>query len=124
MAFVFQHRLAMAVWVVACFIVAVIAPPTATLFLMPPTIVLAIAGVGLAAIVFLMPGSMARLRGTHPLLRVVPSAHRDPARPRIIVAPSSRGPKVYEPNASEADDALDLVRMDDDGGWHMPRPPA
>jgi hypothetical protein len=29
-----------------------------------------------------------------------------------------------EPNRSERDDALDLVRMDDDGGWQMPRPPA
>jgi hypothetical protein len=29
-----------------------------------------------------------------------------------------------EPNRSEADDALDLVRMDDDGGWQMTRPPA
>ena len=29
-----------------------------------------------------------------------------------------------EPNRSAADDALDLVRLDDDGGWQMPRPPA
>jgi hypothetical protein len=29
------------------------------------------------------------------------------------------------PNPSAADDdALDLVRMDDDGGWQMARPPA
>jgi hypothetical protein len=29
-----------------------------------------------------------------------------------------------EPNRSEADDALDLHRIDDDGGWQMSGPPA
>jgi len=31
---------------------------------------------------------------------------------------------LEQPNRSAADDALDLVRMDDDGGWQMTRPPA
>jgi hypothetical protein len=29
-----------------------------------------------------------------------------------------------DPNRSERDDAQNLVRMDDDGGWQMPGPPA
>ena len=29
-----------------------------------------------------------------------------------------------EPNRSAANDALDLSRMDDDGGWQMARPQA
>lgn len=31
---------------------------------------------------------------------------------------------LSQPGWSEADDALDLVRMDDDRGWQMTRPPA
>jgi hypothetical protein len=29
-----------------------------------------------------------------------------------------------EPNERTVDDALDLLRMDDDGGWQMARPTA
>ena len=58
MAFVFQRRLAIPLWAVAFFTVALTAPPTATPFLMLPTTVFAIAAVGIAAIVFLMPNSI------------------------------------------------------------------
>ena len=87
MAFVFHRRLGMPVWAAAFFTVALTAPPTATLFLMPPTTVFAIAAVGIAAIVFLTPGSTRlRLRASRSLLRVVPSEYRDPR-------------KRYEPSA-------------------------
>ena len=66
MAFVFQRRLAIPLWVVAFFTVALTAPPTATLFLMPPTTVFAIAAVGIAAIVFFTPGST-RVRASRSL---------------------------------------------------------
>ncbi len=56
MALVFQRRLAIPLWAVAFFTVALTAPPTATLFLMPLTTVFAIAAVGIAAIVFLKSG--------------------------------------------------------------------
>ena len=94
MALVFQRKLAIPLWAIALCIVALAARPTATLFLMPITTVLAIAAVGIAAIVFLMPRPIPRLR------------------------------TLDEPNRSTADDALDLVRMDDDGGWQLTRPPA
>ena len=55
MAFVFQRRLAIPVWVTAVLAVTLTAPASATLFLMPPITAFAIASLGIAAIVFLMP---------------------------------------------------------------------
>jgi hypothetical protein len=100
MALVFERRLAIP-WAAAFFAVVLTAPPTATPFL-PPTTALAIAAIGIAAIVFLMPGPIPSLR-------------------------TARGAGVRtldEPNRSTTNDALDLARMDDDGGWHMARPSA
>ena len=124
MAFVFQRRLAIPLWAIACFTVALTAPPTATLFLMPPTTVFAIAAVGMAAIVFLMPGSMPSLRTSCAPVRVLPSGRRDQASAAITMTAGTGVRTLDEPNRSEADDALDLVRMDDDGGWQVTRPPA
>jgi len=42
----------------------------------------------------------------------------------IVVAGGICARTLEEPNRSAAEDALDLVRMDDDGGWQMARPPA
>ena len=124
MAFVFRRRLAIPLWAIACFTVALTAPPTATLFLMPPTTVFAIAAVGMAAIVFLMPGSIPSLRTSCAPVRVLPSGRRDQASAAITMTAGTGVRTLDEPNRSEADDALDLVRMDDDGGWQMTRPPA
>ena len=124
MAFVFQRRLAIPVWVVAFFTVALTAPPTATLFLVPPATVFAIAAVGIAAIVCLMPGPIAWLRTSRALVRVRPSGDRDQASAAVTVAAGTWVRTLEKPHRSEADDALDLVRMDDDGGWQMARPSA
>jgi hypothetical protein len=121
MALVFQRRLAIPLWAVAFFAVALTAPPTATLFLMPPTTVFAIAAVGIAAIVFLMPRSIPWLRTSRALDRVLPSGHRDQASAAIAMTAGTGVRTLAEPNGSAADDALDLFRMDDDGGWQMPR---
>jgi hypothetical protein len=77
MAFVFQRRLAIPLWAIAFLTVALTPPPTATLFLMLPTTVFAIAAVGIAAIVFLMPGSIPWLCTSRAAVRVLPSGHRD-----------------------------------------------
>jgi hypothetical protein len=61
-------------WAIAFFTVALTAPPTATLFLMPPITVFAIAAVAIAAIVFLMPGSIPWLRTSRALFA---SSHPD-----------------------------------------------
>ena len=63
------------------------------------------------------------LRTSRALVRPRPSGQRDRARAAIIVEAETRVRSLDEANRSERDDALDLVRMDDDGGWQMPRPP-
>jgi hypothetical protein len=121
MAFVFQRRLAIPLGAIAFFTVALTAPPTARLFLMPPTTVVAIAAVGIAAIVFLMPGPIPWLRPSRARVRVLPSGHRDPASAAISMTAGTGVHTLDEPNRSAANDALDLSRMDDDGGWQMAR---
>lgn len=81
MAFIFHRRLAIPLWAVALFAVALTAPPTTTLFPMPPTTVFAIVGLGIAAIVFLVPGPIPWLRTSRALVRVLPSRHRDQGEP-------------------------------------------
>jgi hypothetical protein len=124
MALVCQRRLAIPLWALVFFTVALTAPPTATLFLMPPTTVFAIAAVGIAAIVFLMPGAIPWLRTSRARVRVLPSGHRDQPSAAITLPAGTDVCTLDESNRSRADDALDLVRMDDDGGWQMPRSPA
>jgi hypothetical protein len=107
MALVFQRRrLAIPLWAIAFFTVALTAPPTATLFLMPPTTVFAIAAVGIAAIVFLMPGPIPWLRTSRALVRVLPYGHRDQASAAITMAAGTGVRTLDEPNRSTADDAL------------------
>jgi hypothetical protein len=124
MAFVFHRRLAIPLWVIAFFTVALTAPPTATLFLMPPTTVFAIAAVGIAAMVFLMPGPVPWLHTSRTPVRVVPSEHRTQARAEVTFAAGTGVRMLDGSNRSTADGALELHRMDDDGGWQMARPPA
>ena len=97
MAFVFHRRLAIQLWAIAFFTVALAAPPPATPFLIPPTTLFVIAAVGIAAIVLSMTGA-------------IPWLHRSRA-----LAAGTRVRTLEEPNRSDAD-ARDLVRMDDDGG--------
>jgi hypothetical protein len=81
MALVFQRGLAIPVLAVAFFTVALTAPPTAMLFLMPPTTAFAIAAVGIAAIVFWMPGAIPWLRPSRALVRVLPFGHSSESGP-------------------------------------------
>jgi hypothetical protein len=69
MALVFPRRLAIPLWAIAFFTAALTAPPTGTLFLMPPTLIFATAAVAIAAIVFLMPGPTPWLRTSRALVR-------------------------------------------------------
>ena len=125
MGLVFHRRLAIPLWAVAFFTVALTAPPPATLFfLMPPTALFVIAVVGIALIIFTMPGVILWLRTSRAAVRAVPSRDRHMTSAAITVAAGTFVRTVNEPHESTADDALDLVRMDDDGGWQMARPPA
>ncbi len=119
MALVFQRRLAIPLWAIAFFTVALTAPSADRLFLMPPTTVFAMAAVGIAAIVFLMPGPIPWLRTSRALVRVLPYGHRDQQSAALTMAAGTGVRTLDESNRSTAADALDLVRMDDDGGWQM-----
>ena len=100
MALVFHRAVAVPLWAMAFFTVA------------------------LTAIMFWMSGAIRWLRTSRPVACVRPSGHRDHASAAITLAAETRVGAIEEPNRREADDALDLVRMDDDGGWQMTRPPA
>lgn len=76
MALMFQRRLAIPLWAIAFFTVALTAPPTATPFLTPPATVFAMAAIGIAAILFLMLGQIPGLPTSRALVRVLPSGHR------------------------------------------------
>jgi hypothetical protein len=91
---------------------------------MPLTTLFVIAAVGIAAIAFSMAGVMPWLRTCGAVARVRPSGRRDRASAAITLVAATWVRTLDVPNRSEADDALDLVRMDDDGGWQMARPPA
>ena len=122
MALMFQRRLAIPLWAIAFFTVAFTAPPTAPL-MMPPATVFAMAAIGIAAILFLMPGQISWLPTSRALVRVLPSGHRDQASAAITKAAGTGVRMPDQPNRSTGGDALDLHRMDDDGGWQMSRPP-
>jgi len=94
MGLVFYRRLAIPLWTIALLTFALSAQPSATFFRMPPAMPIVMALLGIAVIVFTVLFVMPRLR-TAP--SVVPAV----------------------PMERTAEDVLDLVRMDDDGGWQV-----
>ena len=82
MALVFHRRLVIPLCAIAFFAVALTARPPPTLFRIPPTTLFVIAALGVAAVVFLMPGALPRLRTSRALVRVRRSGHRDRAHDR------------------------------------------
>ena len=120
MAVMFQRRLAIPLSAIAVLAVALTAPATA-MFPMPTSAVFAVTALGIAAIVFLMPGSIPRWRTSRAPVRVPLFRHLDQAKAAITMAAGTGVRTLDETNRRAADDALDLVRMDDDGGWQRPR---
>jgi len=108
----------------ALFAIALTAPAGATLLLMPATTVFVVAALGITAMTFWTSRVIPSLRPSRSLAPVPPSGHRDQASEGIAVAGGICARTLEESNRNAADDALDLVRMDDDGGWQMARPPA
>ena|ERR1051326_3589804 len=96
----------------------------ATLLPMPAATVFVVASLGITAMTFWTSRAIPSLRPSRPLVRVPPSGQRDQASEGIVVAGGICARTLEESNRNAADDALDLVRMDDDGGWQMARPPA
>ena len=124
MGLLVHRRLAMPLSAIALFAVALAAPAGATLLLMPATTVFVVAALGITAITFLTSGAIPSLRPSPSTARVPPSGHREQASEGFVMAGGICARTLEESSRSAADDALDLVRMDDDGGWQMARPPA
>ena len=120
MALMFHRRLAIPLWAIALFTVALAAPPPATLLLMPPTTLFVIA---LAVLVFAMQSAFPWVRTSRSLARVKPSIHRDKPSAGSAMDGGICVRTPDKPNCHTEADELDLVRMDDDGGWQMARPP-
>lgn len=116
MAFAFHHRLSIPLWAIACFAVLLTVPPPPTPFLM------AVFGVGVVALTMagLVPWSRTSLSVVH----VVSRRHLDKRTAAISMDRGTCVRTLGEAGVNTAEDALDLVRMDDDGGWQLARPPA
>ena len=115
MALAFARRLAIPLWAIAFFMVALTAPPPAVLFLMPPTTLFVIAVVGVALIVFTIPSALPWWRASRSLVPVLPSRHRDKTNATMAMVAGAGIGRLEEPHRRTADDALDSARMDDDG---------
>ena len=124
MGLLIHRRLAIPLSAIALFAVALAAPPGATLLLMPATTVFVVAALGITAISFLTSSAISSFRPSRSPARIPPSGHRDQASEGFVMAGGICALTLEESNRSAAEDALDLVRMDDDGGWQMARPPA
>ena len=109
MAFVFQRQLAIPLWAMAFFAVALTASP--------PSTPLLIAALGIV-IVLTTAGSIPWLRASRSVAHV--GSQRWRTR-RSAAIPMNRRACVRTFDGTDmtsAEDALDLVRMDDDG-WYM-----
>ena len=87
-------------------------------------LVLAMAAVGIAAILLVTPRHVPWSRASRALARILPSGRRHRARPAITMTEGARAWKPDEPKRRTTNDAQDLDRMNDDGGSQMSRPPA
>jgi hypothetical protein len=127
MARVFHRRLAMPLWALlamAFFIVALAAQSPAGLLMMPSTTLFALALIGTAVLVVTTARAFPLWRLSRSVARVNPSAYRDKAIAQSAMVAGISVQTLDEPHESTADDALDLLRMDDDGGWQVARPRA
>jgi hypothetical protein len=113
MAFMFHRRLAIPLWALAFCTIALAAPA------MVPSTRFALTVVGIAVMLFMIARVIPGLRTS----RSVAIVHsRGQTRAGMIVAAGTRVWTLDEPDRRTAEDALDLVRMDDDGGWQMATP--
>jgi len=116
MALVFHRRLAIPLWAMAFFAVALTASPPATPFVM--------AILGVAVIALTIAGLVPWLRTSWSVVHVVSHRQHDKSSAAISIDRGTCVRTLDEANTNTAEDALDLVRMDDDEGWQMARPPA
>jgi uncharacterized protein (DUF58 family) len=120
MALMFHRRLAIPLWGLAFCAIALAAPAPATLLLMAPSTRFALAVVGITVMLFTIARAIPGLRTSRSVARVY---SKEKTRAAVTVAAGTRVWTLHEPDRRTAEDALELVRMDDDGGWQMATPP-
>ena len=112
MAFMFHRGLAIPLWAVAVCAVALSTMPR----VMPSVMAL----LGIAAVGCAMPAIARWLRASRPLVEVLSAVEQHPTRPTgVIMTVGTRTRTLQdaiEVHVQKAADAVDLVRMDDDGG--------
>ena len=108
MALVFHGRLALPLWAVGLFAVALTAPAPTSLLV----------ALGIMLIAFATPGLVPGLR-TSPSIVRIPSGGQRESRHGLSVVACTCVHALDRPKRITAEDALALVRMDDDGGWQM-----
>jgi hypothetical protein len=121
MAFMFHRGLAIPLWAIALSAIALTLPS----HLLPSfTVLLAV------AVIASMMMVMVRWFGTRPTVAVLPVAgrHTRPAGLVVNIAVGAMGIRTSQPTsevpAQESTDVLDLVHMDDDGGWQVALEPS
>ena len=115
MATVFHSELAIPVWLLAFGAVALNVSTRMTLV---------VALVAIAPIVFTML-VVVRRRLSRPPTAVLPTSDRQPPHAGVAITAGMRTRRLdgaVDARALRADDAISLVRMDDDGGWQMASP--
>jgi hypothetical protein len=115
MAFAFHHRLAIPLWAMAFFAVALSTAP-ATPFLM--------AVFGVAVIAFTIARLVPWSRISQSVVHVVSDTQLHQRSAAISMNRGTSVRTLEEADLNTAEDAIDLGRLDDDGGWQMARPPA
>ena len=114
MAVLFHRRLAIPLWTMAFLAAALTSATPAALSLL---LVL-----GIAVLAFTMSGLVRWLR-TPRVISIPSDGDRQPTREAAVVVSGTSVRALDHRDRNFKDDALDLVRMDDDGGWQMARPP-
>jgi hypothetical protein len=117
MAFIFHRGLMIPLWAVAVCAVAL----STTLRMTPFVIGL----LGVVVLACTVPAIVRWLRPSRPVVALLPAVDQDPVRPRGIIMTGGTRTRTLEEaidaRIQKADDAADLVRMDDDGGSrHLP----
>ena len=90
MGLVLYRRLAVPLWAIVFFTVALSAPPPTTLFLIPPSTLLAIALLGIAVIIFTAPGLVRRLRTSPAIVRSAPSRRAHKTAVAVLVCSAAQ----------------------------------
>jgi hypothetical protein len=114
MAFVFRRRLALPLWGIVFLTIALTPSPPGSRILM--------VAVGIAVIAFVLRGLSRQWRPSPLVVPAVSTRQRHRTTAALSMDGGTSVRTLDELNTKPADEALDLVRVDEDGSWQMPRP--